>query len=790
MKMLQLKTWRDMKTRKGQFTGLIVLVTLGVAIYIAFVGAAKDLRASADLANETFHLADFETRVAAAPAGVVSGLERIEGVAAVQGRLIVDTGMSFDDDEVAMRMIGVPARARPVVDDVSVLEGSYLDPADPYGVLVQNAFAEERGVGVGDRLTVRVGGSVREFRVRGIVVTAEYFFLRRTKDEIPNPAEFAVLFAPLGTVETLGGLRGRMNSFAFLVDEDVDRSAVIADVEGVLAPYYVLSSTTQEDQPSNFGLREEIKQNETMAEIVPVLILAVSALALGIAMARLVQGQRGEIGLSKALGYTDGQILAQYLGFSLIVGVIGSLVGIVLGSAMAYGIGEMYRGFLNLPLLETSIHWEVAGGAVAISVAVCLLAGLGPALRSARMQPARAMHSDPTLSQTKGSVPLVERAIGWALPRSIFFRLPLRNVFRSRRRSVYTIIGTVFALVLIVSTWAMNDSINYLIAQQFEEIDTWDAVVAYSDNVPTEGIAPIAGIDGVTSAEAALVVPVKLRAGDQRRELLLTAISPEAGFHGFTVAEGAPVADALRLGGLVFPEGLARRLDVGVGDKVEVQSPYTARPLQLEVLTLSREMFGAPLFVGESVGRALTASGEASMNAVYLSYTDVDVATLEKALYAQPGVASVTIKQALIDTLDALMAFARFFIGLLFAFAFAVAFVVVYNTFTTNVIERTREIATMRTIGEDRLHLALMITAENLLLALVSVPIGVWAGRLAGEAMFRAMSTEAYTMPIYINPLSYLWMVLAVIGILLLSEAPSLRRVFRLDLAEATKVME
>ena len=89
-----------------------------------------------------------------------------------------------------------------------MVEGSYLDPADPYGVLVHNAFAEERGVGVGDKLTVRVGGSVREFRVRGIVVTAEYFFLRRTKDEIPEPRGVRHPVRAVGTVETLGGLRG------------------------------------------------------------------------------------------------------------------------------------------------------------------------------------------------------------------------------------------------------------------------------------------------------------------------------------------------------------------------------------------------------------------------------------------------------------------------------------------------------------------------------------------------------------------------------------------------------
>ncbi len=788
--MLTLKIWRDMKARKGQFAGLILLVTLGVAIYMAFVGAAMDLRSSADLANETFRLADFETKVVDAPTSVVDELEQVDGVAAVQGRLIVDTGLTVGDEEVAMRVIGIPADAHPAVDDVSVLDGSYLDPSDPDGVLLHAAFAEERGLDVDDNLTVRVGDAAREFRVRGTVTTAEYFFLRRTKDEFPNPAEFAVVFAPQPSVEAASGQSGRMNSFAILVEEGADRAAVIARVEDVLTDYYVLSSTTQEDQPSNFGLLEEIRQNETMAGIVPVAILAVSAMALGIAMARLVQSQRGEIGLSKALGYTDAQVLRQYLGFSLTVGIAGSAIGIVLGLAMAYGIGESYRSFLNLPLIETSFHWEVAASAVAISVLVCLLAGLGPALRSARMRPAQAMHSDPNLSQTKGSIPIVERALGRVLPRSTFFRMPLRNVFRSRRRSIYTIIGTVFALVLIVSTWAMNDSFGYLISHQFEDIDTWDAVVAYNENVPADTIDQIARVDGVTSAEAALVVPVKLRAGDETRELAVTAIAPDAGFHGFTVAEGSPVAEALQGGGLVFPEGLAERLDVGVGDTVEIESPFIDQPVQLEIATLSKEMFGFPLFVNEAVGQELAGSQVPVMNAAYVDYADVDADALERALYATPGVASVTIKQALIAMLDSAMAFARYFVGLLFAFAFSVAFVVVYNTFTTNVIERTREIATMRTIGEDRPHLAWMITAENLLLAVVSVPIGLWAGRLAAEAMFRAMSTEAYTMPTYINPMSYVWIVISVIAILLLSEVPALRRVFRLDLAEATKAME
>ncbi|MDH4140388.1 MAG: FtsX-like permease family protein [Coriobacteriia bacterium] len=790
MKMLLLKTWRDMKARKGQFIGLIILVMLGIAIYSAFVGAASDLQASADRSNEEFHLADFETRVMAAPTEVAGEIADIDGVETVQGRLIVDTGLDMGTDEVAIRVVGIPADASPAVDEVDVVEGSYLDSSRPKRVLAHNGFAEARDVQVGDSLRVRVDGATADVEVGGLAQSAEYFFLRRVKDEMPNAEEFGVLWAPQETVEELFGQPDTYNSFAVLLEDGADRDAVIDEVESVLGEYYVLSSTTIEDQPSNFGIQEEIKQNREMAGLMPFLILAVSAMALAIAMARLVQSQRGEIGLSKALGYTDRQVLMQYLTYSVVVAVVGSVLGIALGQLSAYGISEMYRTLLNLPILESSFHAEVAGGAVLLSVVVCLVAGISPAVRSARMAPAKAMHSDPNLSQTKGRIPIVERLLGWAMPRTIAFRLPLRNVFRSRRRSVYTVLGTIFALVLIVSTWALNDSIGYLMAAQFEEIDLWGAAVTFDENIPVSEARAAADVRGVTDVDTALATPVTLSAGDEERELILSAISPDADFHGFEVEEGAEVEETLRGGGLVLPGNLARTLGVGVGDTVEVASPYIDGTIDIEVETLSKEMWGSPLFVGEEVGRRLVDSDQSLANVAYVDYEGVTDDEIEKALFAQPRVADVRMKNAVVEMLEGSMGLFRAVVGLLFVFAFAVAFVVIYNTFTTNVIERTREIATIQTIGEDRRHMAWMITAENLLLAVVSVPFGVLAGLWAAQQMFDEVSTEAYTLPAYISPDSYWLIAGSVLAILLLSEIPPLRRIFRMDLAEATKVME
>jgi putative ABC transport system permease protein len=150
----------------------------------------------------------------------------------------------------------------------------------------------------------------------------------------------------------------------------------------------------------------------------------------------------------------------------------------------------------------------------------------------------------------------------------------------------------------------------------------------------------------------------------------------------------------------------------------------------------------------------------------------------------------VIVKQSLLEGLRDMMSFTYFFFAVLLAFGFAMAFVVIYNTFTANIIERTREIATMRTIGEDNAHLAAMVTLENMLLACVGLPLGIWLGLRMAEGVLFAMSSEQFSLRIVVQPRTYVWVVLAAIAVLLLSEIPPIRRIFRLDLAEATKVME
>jgi len=791
VRILLLKTWRDTLARKGQFIALILLVALGILAFVAAYGAYLDLSASVEKANSSLRFADFSVGVVGAPAGEMAAVSRVKGVRAVEGRLIVETGLDVGTGKQPMaRLIGVPAGRRPRVNDLLVEEGRYLSAAGRDEVLLNRKYAQDTGTKVGDTLVLRMGQERKRLWVVGIVSSAEYMYAIPEKSSLPTQGEFAAVWLFQRDLEKLFGKAGTVTDIAVLVDPSANIDTVIDRVEEVLDPYQVIETVKQADQPSSFGIQSEIQQLRTMSTALPALILGISASSLFIALSRLVNSQRGQIGLMKALGYSDWQVLLHYLLFAAVIAGLGSALGIVLGDLGAQAMAQEYVKLLGVPFMAHQVSPGVFAGAALLSTGACVVAGIAPAWRSSRMAPAHAMRSDPNLALAGGRRPLVERLFGWALPSAFTFRIPLRNVFRARRRTVYTILGIAFAMVLTVATRSSFDSIDGLIQRVFTTGERWDVMAAYDRPFGGERLREVRSWDGVTKVQGALMVPVEMRSPGALHEGVVTAMDPAATFHGFDITAGRSAPESLAKGDLVMSVGLARKLGVEVGDTVTAKTPYRDERIPLRVGAISDEPLGAPAYLSLAKARELLATAVVSYNVVYVDVDARRAAAVKDDLFDLPGAVSVNVKTGMLASLLQMMEFATFYEGILYAFGWAMAFVVIYTTFTSNILERTREIATMRTIGESNSRLAVMVTIENVMLAVVGIPLGIWLGKMAADAIYASFSSEAYSLKAVISVASVAWLSLATLGVLLVSEVPAIRRIFKLDLAEATKVME
>ena len=318
----------------------------------------------------------------------------------------------------------------------------------------------------------------------------------------------------------------------------------------------------------------------------PVIMLLVAAASIYIMLGRTVTAQQQQIGLMKALGYGNRTVMVHYLAYALVIGLIGIVIGLLLGLLMSRQITLLYAQELGIPLVESRVYADLAISGAILSLIFAALAGLGPARSAAKRTPAEAMYMDPSTANFAGRRSWLERWVHLPLR----WRLPLRNVFRARRRTISNIIevrkptmygeliiGIVFAFILILMTISWVDSMQYMMDLAFEEIARWDVTAQFNSPQSETLLDEIAGWEGVEAVEAAVVLPVKVQANGQQTDILLTAFAPEQQMQVLQLTEEIDQVEALGEGKIILTPALFDELGVTVGDEVTVNTPLGER---------------------------------------------------------------------------------------------------------------------------------------------------------------------------------------------------------------------
>jgi putative ABC transport system permease protein len=115
------------------------------------------------------------------------------------------------------------------------------------------------------------------------------------------------------------------------------------------------------------------------------------------------------------------------------------------------------------------------------------------------------------------------------------------------------------------------------------------------------------------------------------------------------------------------------------------------------------------------------------------------------------------------------------------------AFALIFSAMSVNIAERTREVATLLAVGTERRQISRMITAENMTVALLGIPLGLGVGYLAAKEAMASFSSDLFTFDLYIRPSTLVISALAILLVALISQWPGLRAIGRLDIARIVK---
>ena len=784
MKSINRKLIRDLGSSKWLFAGVSLVIFLGVAFFGASYMAFQNLKGSYDYSYEALHFADFTISVSDAPQQTVQELKAVSGVQNVVGRLNVDIPLRLPGDSnitVLARAISLPAPSRATVDDVKVEAGSYLAAPDQKALLVEKSFADYHKLSPGDKVSLIVNGQDVALDVAGIVTSPEYIFAAKSRQEVLiSPQVFGVVFVPEQTLATLTN-RQAINEFCVTVVKGADATAVLQEAENTLSSYNILDVVPRDEQPSNAALKLDLQEFGELADIFPVLFLVIGALATYILLTRMVQNQRPQIGLMRALGYSRRTVLFHYLSFALVVGVAGSVAGTVAGYFLSGAVTSLYITILGLPFTVISPNWMAIEEGIAIGILPSIIAGILPALAASRLMPAEAMH--PPAPPT-GRTPLLERLLPFLKSLPYLWKMPLRNLFRSRNRSLSIVIGVAFGVSLILVSAAFIDSVSALLDLQFQKIQKYDARIDFSTLEPESLVAQVSGWSEVGKAEPVLQVPVRMEYAGATYSTILVGL--RAGSELLGIYDTAGSAVDVSPGSILMGDGLRKELGVQTGDTIDLQTSFGSG--QSSVAGFVKQPLGSLGYVSLATAQAITS--QPAINGIMLSLRSQDTQSIrDKVTQELPG-ASVEVTSetkavvtSLFDLIDTIML-------IMLAFGAALALVIVSTMVTLSILERRREVATMRTIGETKGRIGVMITIENILLGIAGLIPGIVLGYALALYLFTLFQTDMFSFDLVIFARTYLLATGLIILIVLISQMPGIRHVNRLDLARVIKEQE
>ncbi len=787
---LLLKSARDIRVSKAQTIALIVIVAMGIASFLALLGAYRDLSTSYNHTYDRLDFADASFSLQRGDAAAVGAVKSIDGVKAASGRLIVDTAYALEGDEagdalIRSRMISMPADHRPDVNNILIQEGDYFQEGHPRQVIVETGFAGKHDIHPGDTVTPIIDGKAVELQVVGVAASPEYLIVSPGKqDIIPSPRTFAVLFLPEGELQELTDNKGVINDIAVTFEPGADGEAVTTAIAAQLESYGVKDITPREDQPSYAALKLDLDGYREIAVLMPGLILLVAAASVYVMLSRHVRAQQQQIGVMKAIGYSNRAIIFHYLAVALFIGLLGSILGSIGGQPLERWITGFYAGELGIPLVQTSFYPDLVLAGVLLSLAVTALAGLGPALGVTRMAPAQAMHFDPASARVKGRATLIERV----LPVPFWMKISLRNVFRVKRRSLSTGLGIIFAFMLLLMSWGMIDSMSYMVDNNFNEVERWDMTAGFNTPQIRETLDEISSWQGVTRVEPFLQMPVVVSSRGVQKNILLNALSRDQTLHKLALESDISQRQALADGKLVLTTAIAESLGVKAGDQVDLTTPRGSRTL--EISSLTNELMGSVGYISLEQANKWTGVPEALFNGVYLTADEAAMPTVRADLNHLPDVAGVQLKTGIKSDWQSMLGIFYAFMGVIMAFAVAMSFALLFNTMTVNVLEQQRELATMRSVGASHRRIGALMTTENIILWALTLIPGLLMGYWVALQMGKAFESDLFTFDIIINPSSYAITAVGILLTMVLASLPAIRRINRLNLAEATKNLD
>lgn len=528
-----------------------------------------------------------------------------------------------------------------------------------------------------------------------------------------------------------------------------------------------------------------------VADVFPIFFFLVAALICMTTMNRMVEEQRMQIGVLKALGYSNTAIVGKFIFYAGSAAVIGAVAGffggtwlfpqtIWTGYSIMYDMGKLYYLF--------------DGVLAVISLIAALLCSVGTAYLSCRYELISAPANLIRPKAPKNGKRIFLEYITFIWRRMKFLhKVSFRNMIRYKKRFFMMILGISGCTALLVAGFGIKDSVANIADQQYSQIQIFDIGLTFADPMTEEERVALKEESAEIFDEMAyrLEESVDLDFEGQTKSMYLEI--PENSeeisiFLDLHTEDGESISYPQE-GEAVITAKTAENMGIQIGDEVVLRD-NDMNQMKVTISGICENFVYNYIYINNETYRSQLGKEPEYKSAFAIVKESIDVHEASAKASDYNNVLSVSVTEDMRGRIGNMLTSMNYIVTLVILCAGALAFIVLYNLTNINITERIREIATIKVLGFYAKETADYVFRENIMLTGIGAVIGLLLGKWLHWFIMYQIRIDMVSFKTYVAPISYVWSFLLTFVFAMFVNALMQLKLEKINMAESLKSIE
>ena len=764
--MLRRKMIRDIKKNLSQFITIFLMTMIGIMAFSGIKAYMDGMQKTSDKFYSENNLQDLNV-MGLLNHNDLKNIKKIDNVKNAELILSV-TGSTDENKTLLLNFI-----EENEISKFYAYKGQTFDK-EKTGVWLDNYYAIENNINVGDKILVKYDTMELQAEVLGLINVPDHLYDVRDESELyPNREEFGFAYMSTNAItedyikslimkekgideETFNQVMIDFNYKEYIpfnsimvdVDNTDEINKVKNDIEDNIENAKAIINI--EDTASYVAYQGEIDEGKTYVGVFSGIFLFIAMLSVITTMTRVVKNQRTQIGTLKALGFKNRKILMHYMGYGFWISIFACIIGIIIGY---FGIGNVFikleMDFFEIPNGKPALSFEsfiVSLIVIAIVSLIIYVSG-------------RSILKENAAETLRTKIPSVKGKALKITQKPIFQKMKfetiwnIRDIIRNKMRTFMGIAGVVGCATLIVCALGMLDSMNFFIKLQFEKLYNFDYKLVIKENISKDELNILYNKYGNNTTQT---LGIEIKNEDGVRESNNILVTDAENYIRF-VDKKNKIKDKPADDGVYVTYKLAETKKYKIGDEITWHIYGDSKYYTSKIIGFNKDP--------QNQNVSMTRKYLESLGIEYKPdslYTNNDLSNIKEI----ENIETIQNISSLKEGMEGMLSMMKTMLIMIIGVAVLLGSIIIYNLGILSYTEKQYQFSTLKVLGFKDKQIENIFIKQNNWVAIISIILGLPGGYLLTDWLFKTAIEEHYDFGAYITLKSY---VIAAIGTFIVS---------------------